>query len=93
MLKLSDHHSWYLLVALTLSSALIGEATRPEGGLVLFICGTIAIKGQLVMDNLMGLRDSHNGVRIPMRLYFIVLTVFISLAILFPAQLERLTTL
>ena len=93
MLKLSDCHSWYLLVALTLSSALIGETTRPEAGLTLFICGTIAIKGQLVMDNLMGIRNSHNGVRIPMRLYFIVLTLLIALAMLFPAQLEQLTTL
>lgn len=93
MLTLSDKHSWYALLTLTLSSALIAEATRPEWGLMLFVCATVAMKGLLVVDNLMGLRHAHVGVRRPMRLYFGVLTLLIALAMLFPEPLARLTTL
>ena len=93
MLKLSDLHSWYLLIALTLTSALVAETTRPEAGLMLFVCATVGLKGQLVIDNLMQLRDTHPGVRKPMRAYFAVLMVLIALAMLFPEQLARLTTL
>ncbi|MBY4676470.1 cytochrome C oxidase subunit IV family protein [Marinobacterium arenosum] len=91
--KLSDLKTWLLLLALTLSSALIAETTRPEAGLMLFICLSVALKGQLVIDNLMQLRDSHPGVRRPMRAYFVVVMGLIALAMLFPETLARITTL
>ncbi|MFC6670754.1 cytochrome C oxidase subunit IV family protein [Marinobacterium aestuariivivens] len=90
---MSDLNSWRLLILLTLSSALIAESSDPHSGLVLLVCGTVIIKGQLVIDNLMALRQSHRGIRAPMLAYFYVLLPLIALALLFPQELARLTTL
>lgn len=90
---MTDLKTWLVLIALTLSSALIAETTRPEAGLMLLICATVIAKGHLVIDYLMALRGSHPAVRKPMLTYFYLLLSLIALAMLFPQQLARLTTL
>lgn len=88
-----DLKTWRWLLLLTLGSALIGEQTRPDAGLLLLVCGSVMLKGWLVIDNLMNLRHCRRRVRLPMMAYFGVLLPLIALAVLFPDSLARLTSL
>lgn len=84
---------WMILLALTLTSAFIAESADPHVWTVLFISMTVTLKGQLVIDRLMGLRHANPLIRGLMLLYFYVLTLLIVLALLFPEFVARLTTL
>lgn len=85
--------AWMLLIGLTLASAFIAESVDPTAGVVILVCLVVAIKGQLVVDRLMGLRDAPPVIRRLMLAYFYVLPTLIALALIFPEQLRRLTTL
>ncbi len=85
--------AWIVLVVLTLGSALIAESVDPTAGVVIAVCLVVAIKGQLVIDRLMGLRHAPPLIRGLMLAYFYVLPVLIALGLIFPEQLRRLTTL
>ncbi|MFT5719758.1 MAG: hypothetical protein ACI9W6_000046 [Motiliproteus sp.] len=85
--------AWILLIGLTLTSALIAESIDPTAGVVIVVCLVVAIKGQLVVDRLMGLRQAPPLIRGLMLAYFYVLPVLIALGLIFPEQLRRLTTL
>ena len=85
--------AWILLILLTLASAFIAESIDPTAGVVIMVCLVVAIKGQLVVDRLMGLRHAPPVIRGMMLAYFYVLPVLIALALIFPEQLRRLTTL
>lgn len=84
---------WIILLALTLISAAIADSAEPATWTVLFVSMTVTLKGQLVIDRLMGLRHANPLIRGLMLLYFYVLTLLIVCALLFPEQLVRLTTL
>jgi len=84
---------WVVLLALTLLSALIAESADPAIWTVLFISMTVTLKGQLVIDRLMGLRHANPLIRGLMLLYFYVLAILIVLALLFPEFVARITTL
>lgn len=84
---------WWLLIVLTLASALIAESVDLTAGTVILVCLVVAIKGQLVVDRLMGLRHAPAVIRGMMLAYFYVLPVLIALALIFPEPLRRLTTL
>lgn len=85
--------AWIVLIILTLASALIAESIDPTAGVVILVCLVVAIKGQLVIDRLMGLRHAPPAIRRMMLAYFYVLPVLIALALIFPEPLRRLTTL
>ena len=85
--------AWMLLIGLTLTSALIAESVDPTAGVVIVVCLVVAIKGQLVIDRLMGLRHAPPVIRGMMLAYFYVLPLLIALALIFPEQLRSLTTL
>tara|TARA_R110001583_G_scaffold8273_5_gene39820 strand:- start:2062 stop:2364 length:303 start_codon:yes stop_codon:yes gene_type:complete len=85
--------AWILLIGLTLSTALIAESIDPTAGAVIVVCLVVAIKGQLVVDRLMGLRHAPPLVRGMMLAYFYVLPLLIALGLIFPESLRRLTTL
>lgn len=84
---------WIVLLVLTLVSAAIADSAEPAVWTVLFVSMTVTLKGQLVIDRLMGLRHANPLIRGLMLLYFYVLTLLIVWALLFPEQLARLTTL
>jgi|GEM_PF-238104 len=84
---------WLLLMALTLLSALTAETADPALWTVLFISLIISLKGQLVVDRLMGLRHANRAIRYTMLSYFYLLPMLIIWALIFPEQLAWLTTL
>lgn len=85
--------AWIALIVLTLGSALVAESIDPTAGIVIAVCLVVGIKGQLVIDRLMGLRHAPPVIRRLMLAYFYVLPVLIALALIFPETLRRLTTL
>ena len=84
---------WLILVALTLFATFIAEAATPSNFIVVVICFTIAIKGRLVIDEFMGLREAKPIIRYTIHSYFILLPVFISMSVIFPEYLAQLTTI
>lgn len=90
---LALNHTWIALILLTLGSAWLAESVDPTAGIVIAVCLVVAIKGQLVIDRLMGLRHAPPVIRKLMLAYFYVLPVLIALALIFPEPLRRLTTL
>lgn len=84
---------WLLLMALTLLSAFTAEAADPALWTVLLISLIISLKGQLVVDRLMGLRHARPIIRYTMLSYFYLLPLLIVWALTFPEQLVWLTTL
>ncbi|MEH6650466.1 MAG: cytochrome C oxidase subunit IV family protein [Motiliproteus sp.] len=85
--------AWIVLIVLTLISAMVAESIDPTAGVVIAVCLVVCIKGQLVIDRLMGLRHAPPVIRRLMLAYFYVLPVLIALALIFPEPLRRLTTL
>ena len=84
---------WLILVALTLFATFIAEAATLSNFIVVVICFTIAIKGRLVIDEFMGLREAKPIIRYTIHSYFILLPVFISMSVIFPEYLAQLTTI
>jgi len=84
---------WIILLALTFFATFIAEAATPSNFIVLVICFTISIKGRLVIDEFMGLREAKPIIRYIMHSYFILLPVFISICVIFPEFLSHLTTI
>ena len=85
--------AWLILLAITVGSALVAETADPAIWVVLLITFSICIKGQLVIDHLMGLRKAPALIRWLMLSYFYLLPPLIALALLFPEALRELTTL
>ena len=90
---LTMKNSWIALMLLTLVSAMIAESIEPTASVIIVVCAVIAIKGQLIIDEFMGLRAAPTFIRRSMLAYFYVLPTLIALALIFPEPLRRLTTL
>lgn len=84
---------WLVLITLTLGSALIAESAEPSLIITLAIAITVGVKGWLVVDYFMELRNAHRYFRIAMNLYFVVLPVMILLVYLFPEGIANLVDL
>ncbi|MCU7940943.1 MAG: cytochrome C oxidase subunit IV family protein [gamma proteobacterium symbiont of Bathyaustriella thionipta] len=84
---------WLILAALTLLAIFVAEAATPGHFITLVICLTISIKGRLVIDEFMGLREAKPIIRYTIHSYFILLPIFIYLCIIFPEILAQLTTI
>ena len=75
---------WLILISLTLTSVFVAEQT-PEATLsIIAVCFIIAIKGQLVIDRLIGLRFENQKIRAVMLSYFYILPVLFIIGFLFP---------
>jgi hypothetical protein len=75
---------WLVLVSLTLLSIFMAEDDPKLVLSITTICFVIAIKGQLVVDKLIGLRHANPTIRKLMLGYFYFLPPLISLSMIFP---------
>ena len=85
--------SWIILIIFTLMGAFIAERTEMSMLIVILVCGTIAVKGVVVIEHLMGLHSAPPGIRWVMLSYFFILPSIIALSVLFPEVLAELTSL
>lgn len=84
---------WLFLIALTLYSAYIAEQSTPGFFSIAIIAAVLAIKGRIIVDHFMELKNAHKVLRTLMRVYFYVIPLFIILVYLFPEQIAKWTTL
>jgi len=84
---------WLILIGITLGSAVLAERQLWALWMVLAVCAGVIVKGQLVIDRLMGLQGTSRPIRWVMLSYFYLLPPLIALGWLFPDLLRRLTTL
>lgn len=66
---------WLLLMLLTISGSLLGELASPGYFLMLFVTASMAIKGRMVIDYFMELKNAHPLIKNLMQAYFYVLPV------------------
>lgn len=81
---------WLLLLALTVGGALLGEGAGPGLTLALFVVGSMALKGRLVVDHFMEMRDANRTLRNLMRAYFYVLPAVTLVVYFFGADIVGL---
>ena len=84
---------WMILIALTLFSADMAEKTNPGFDSVAIMALVLAIKGRIIVDYFMELKDSHVVLRTLMQVYFYVIPALIILVYLFPEQIAEWTVL
>lgn len=84
---------WLLLIALTLFSAYVAEITNPGLDSVVIMALVLAIKGRIIVDYFMELKESHIVLRTLMRVYFYVIPALIILVYLFPEEIAAWTVL
>lgn len=84
---------WLSLVTLTLFSAYMAE--RADAGLVgvVIMAGVLAVKGRIIVDYFMELKNAHIVLRTLMRVYFYVIPVLIIIVYLFPEHIAEWTAL
>jgi len=85
--------TWFSLLTMTLISALLAETSSINTVSGVFVCFIIAMKSQLVIDHMVGLRWAHKSIRRVMLSYFYILPLLISIGIIFPNFIVRMTTL
>ena len=84
---------WLLLIVLTLFSAWMAEQAKPGLISILIMSMVLAIKGRVIVDHFMELKDSHVLLRTLMQVYFYVIPALIILVYLFPEQIAKWTVL
>lgn len=84
---------WLVLVALTLFSAYMAERTTPSFSSVAIMAVVLAIKGRIIVDHFMELKNAHFVLRTLMRTYFYVIPSLIIIVYLFPEEIAKWTTL
>jgi len=84
---------WVLLMLITLVNALIAETAEPGLVITLLIATAIGIKGRVVVDHFMELKNAHPLIRISMQVYFYVIPGMMVLVYLFPETIARWTQL
>jgi heme/copper-type cytochrome/quinol oxidase subunit 4 len=82
-----------LLVALTLGGTLLGESAEAGSSLLVVVVLTMAVKGRLVIDYFMEMRNANRTLRNLMRAYFYVLPLVTVLVYLFGREIARLLTI
>ncbi|OMH38029.1 cytochrome C oxidase subunit IV family protein [Motiliproteus sp. MSK22-1] len=88
-----QNYVWLALMVMTLGSAFIAESAEPSLLVTLAIAGTVGLKGWLVVDRFMELRNAHPYIRFSMNLYFIMLPLVILIVYLIPESIADLTRL
>ena len=84
---------WLLLIGLTLFSAYMAEQDTPGFNSVTIMALLLAIKGRIIVDYFMELKNSHIVLRTLMQAYFYVIPALVILVYLFPEQIAKWTTL
>ena len=84
---------WLLLIGLTLFSAYMAERSTPSFTSVAIMATVLAIKGRIIVDHFMELRNAHKVLRTLMRVYFYVIPTLIILVYLFPEKIAQWTAL
>ena len=84
---------WLLLIVLTLFTAYMAEQATPGLKSVTLVALVLAIKGRIIVDYFMELKDSNVILRTLMQIYFYVIPVLIILVYLFPEQIAKWTSL
>jgi len=84
---------WLLLLTLTLFSAYMAERADTGFVSIAIMAVVLAIKGRIIVDHFMELKDAHPVLRTLMRTYFYVIPSMIILVHLFPEQIAKWTTL
>jgi len=87
------NYLWFLLICLTLFSAYMAELSTPSFGSIVIMAMVLAVKGRIIVDHFMELKNAHKVLRALMRVYFYVIPVLIVLVYLFPEQIAKWTTL
>ena len=84
---------WLLLIVLTLFSTYMAEQATPGLSSISIMAIVLAIKGRIIVDYFMELKEANVILRSLMRLYFYVIPALIILVFLFPEQIAKLTEL
>lgn len=84
---------WLILIGLTLFSAYMAEQAKPGLISIIIMALVLAIKGRIIVDHFMELKNSHVVLRTLMRVYFYVIPALIILVYLFPDQIAKWTVL
>jgi cytochrome c oxidase subunit IV len=84
---------WFVLILLTLFSAYMAERGTPGFYSVAIMAAVLAIKGRIIVDHFMELKNAHIVLRTLMRVYFYVIPTMIIIVYLFPEQIAKWTTL
>ena len=84
---------WLILIILTLFSAYMAEQAKPGLLSIIIMALVLAIKGRIIVDHFMELKDSHVVLRTLMQVYFYVIPALIILVYLFPEQIAKWTVL
>lgn len=87
------NYLWVFLIALTLFSAYMAEQATPGLTSIIIMAVVLAIKGRVIVDHFMELKNSHKVLRTLMQVYFYVIPALIILVYLFPEQIAKWTSL
>lgn len=77
---------WLALIGLTLASALMAETGHFGVLSTLIVCGIIVVKGQLIIDRFIGLKNANQTIRKVMLGYFYLLPLLIAWGVIHPAS-------
>ena len=84
---------WLLLIVLTLFSAYMAEQDQQGLYSIVIMALVLAIKGRVIVDHFMELKDAHIVLRTLMRVYFYVIPSLILLVYFFPEKIASWTVL
>lgn len=84
---------WGILISLTLFSTLVAEQVSPNAFIIVIICAVISIKGWLVIDHLMGLKNANPMLRWSVHSYFFIMPPILAVIVIFPEWVAKVTTL
>jgi heme/copper-type cytochrome/quinol oxidase subunit 4 len=84
---------WLALIGLTFAGALLGETGEAGWILTLTVIVLIAVKGGIVIDYYMELRDASQRMRNIMRLFVILVSIMVITNFLWGEQFRQLTTI
>lgn len=84
---------WLTLIVLTLFSAYMAERATPGLDSVIIMALVLAIKGRIIVDHFMELKNAHVVLRTLMRVYFYLIPALVILVYLFPEQIAKFTAL
>ena len=84
---------WLLLIALTLFSAYMAEQADTSFISVSIMAIVLAIKGRIIVDHFMELKNANKILRTLMRMYFYVIPALIIIVHLFPEKIASWTAL
>jgi hypothetical protein len=84
---------WLLLLGLTAAGAWLGETGGSGWPLTLTVAFLIALKGRLVIDHYMGMRDANRTIRRVLYAFAVVVPVLVILSHAFGAVIARITAI